>query len=186
MKSPRTFLLLGVVLAVLLLGVVYAAISNVNFNISGTIQATADQANFDVRISDYTITEKTAGVSAGLGISSDRKTLALNVDNFTKSGDYVCMKITVENNSNDLFAGIRMLELIKSSNVQTEIYDYETHGFVDHSGEFIGFDYTAWVKPGSGITWYVKVTYIGSAVLNPETSSFSLSIEAEPIDDYVE
>lgn len=182
MKSPRTFLLLGVVLAVLLLGVVYAAISNVNFNISGTVQATADQANFNVSISDYTISEKTAGVSARLSLSSDGKTLALNVDNFTKSGDYVCMKFTVKNNSKDLNAVIKMIEQNKSSNVETEIVNVDGDGAAELSNFMNGG--VAVLDSKGSMSIYLKVTYIGAAVLQPETSGFAWSIEASPDSEY--
>lgn len=48
MKKRKTFLGLILVIAVLVLGVGYAALTSVNFTINGTASATADQENFKV------------------------------------------------------------------------------------------------------------------------------------------
>ena len=103
MKNPRTFLLLSVIVAVLLLGVAYAAIQNITLTINGTAQATPDQANFDVRFTDTT---SWSGKSRPTLTITGNTTATMQVTGLTAKGDTVTAIFNVKNYSADLYANL--------------------------------------------------------------------------------
>ena len=63
-KSKKTFVGVFLILAVLFLGVGYAAIANIALKISGTLGATADDKNFKVAFSDKAIVTSDSKITA--------------------------------------------------------------------------------------------------------------------------
>jgi len=109
MKQPKTFLLLSIVVAVLLLGIAYAAITSVTMNITGNVGAAADQGNFDVGFDGQPSFNKTGTdtISAS-GTVIDRTDATLVVAGLKKVGDTVTATYTIVNNATDLKATLSL------------------------------------------------------------------------------
>ena len=110
MKQPKTFLLLSVILSILVLGVAYAAITNVTFNVSGNVVATGDQANFKVKFINAEVNTKVGNASGTANIEASEKDAIIELNGFTKANDEVEVIFTIENKSDDLYAIIKIKE----------------------------------------------------------------------------
>jgi len=104
MKTPKTFLLLSVVVAVLILGIAYAAIQDVTLTVNGTATASPDQDNFTVKFANPS--EITGDGSGSLTVDSDITKATLAVSGLKKVGDQVTATIDVVNTSTDLGANL--------------------------------------------------------------------------------
>jgi len=113
MKQPKTFLLLSIVVAVLVLGIAYAAITSVTMNITGNVGATADQGNFDVGLDGAPTFNKigTSTISANGGVS-DRTRAWLEISGLKKVGDTVTATYTIVNNATDLYASLSVTNCV--------------------------------------------------------------------------
>ena len=135
-KSKEGKLFLGIIVAVLILGVGYAAITGVNLLINGsaTAKATATDEDFIVHFNDFdqngtyivysedagsdsftqtfdTVKHITAGSnttdkSASITVANDRLSADVAVSNMTNVGDKVVLTIPVINESNGIKAGL--------------------------------------------------------------------------------
>ncbi len=92
-------------LAIILVAVGYAAITNVTLNISGTAKSEASQANFVV---EFTGTPTTSGKGTTTAtINENKKTEGtIEVAGLTAKGDTATATYTVKNNSQDLSADL--------------------------------------------------------------------------------
>ncbi len=135
-KSKEGKLFLGIIVAVLILGVGYAAITGVNLLINGsaTAKATATDEDFIVHFNDFdqngtyivysedagsdsftqtfdTVKHITAGSnttdkSASITVANDRLSADVAVSNMTNVGDKVVLTIPVINESNGINADL--------------------------------------------------------------------------------
>ena len=135
-KSKEGKLFLGIIVAVLILGVGYAAITGVNLLINGsaTAKATATDEDFIVHFNDFdqngtyivysedagsdsftqtfdTVKHITAGSnttdkSASITVANDRLSADVAVSNMTNVGDKVVLTIPVINESDGIKAGL--------------------------------------------------------------------------------
>lgn len=103
MKSKKTFVGVFLILAVLFLGVGYAAIANITLKISGTLGATADDKNFKVAFSDKAIVTSDSKITAE---KTDDLNATIKVTGLTAKGDKVTATYEIENKSEDLSASI--------------------------------------------------------------------------------
>ena len=102
MRERQVFITLGLILAVLMLGIAYAAITTQEFNVSGSAVATASDANFDVR---FTGTVKASGDGTVSGsIGSTGKSATFDVTNLNTRGQKATVTLNVINNSADINA----------------------------------------------------------------------------------
>lgn len=111
MKQPKTFILLSVIVAVLVLGVAYAAISSINLEITGTASAAPSDANFNVAFGKLNtedaptyVADKGAGVVTFTTPSDTAATMT--VTDLKSVGDKVTATFYVINNSTDLKADL--------------------------------------------------------------------------------
>jgi len=106
MRAQRTFLLLSVVVAVLLMAVAYAAISNVTLNITGNVAATADQGNFKVAFTGTPSYTRASGTSstATATMTASGQTATMNVSGMQTAGDTVVITYSIKNSSSDIGA----------------------------------------------------------------------------------
>lgn len=100
MRNKKTFIGLALFVAVLVLGVGYAAVTN-NLIISGTANATVSDANFVVEFDttvEPTVTKsrETAEVTASI---TDTKTATIMIDGFTAKGDTATATYKIKNAS---------------------------------------------------------------------------------------
>lgn len=107
MKQPKTFLLLSVIVAVLVLGIAYAAITAVNLTVTGNVTATPDQGNFKVafgKADDESNKPTFSGTgTATLNVTGDL-TATMDVTGFTKVNDEITVTFKILNTSDDISA----------------------------------------------------------------------------------
>ena len=118
MRERRVFMLLGIVIAVLALGLAYAAIST-NLEIKGNVTGTFDSANFQVKFSGVSGVTGTKGVNISGSTASinsaDPTKGTFNFTGFTTKGQTQSATWTISNeNDAELYAYIEM-------NTDTEI-----------------------------------------------------------------
>jgi len=103
MKQQRTFLLLSVIVAVLVLGVAYAAITSVTLNVNGNVLASAEQGNFKVKFVDDPTFDGTG--TAIVKVTSDT-TATMDISGLTSVGDTMQVTYLIENTSADIYADL--------------------------------------------------------------------------------
>lgn len=102
MKNKKTFIVLAVLIAVLMLGIGYAAVSNIALKIDGSATASPNADNFVVKFTDAQVGDS-ATTTATVG---DGKTATLTVTGLTAKGDTAEATYTVSNLSADLLADL--------------------------------------------------------------------------------
>lgn len=113
MKKRNTYVGLILLVAVLMLGIGYAAISNITLNINGKAKATLSDENFKVKFTGTPEVSDADLVTAE--ITSDDTKATINVDSFTKKGQTATATYTILNDSEDLSASIAIPEITNSN-----------------------------------------------------------------------
>lgn len=189
MKESKAFLLLAVVSAVLIIGVAYAAITNVNFTITGNATAAPAQENFKVaygKINEadaptYVATDKggadikksgeTGRVEVAFTTPTDTSATMI-VTGLTKAGDKAVATFTVANKSTDLRAQLvdpTGREVLEAYN--EEYFDIEVSDFVDTI-----------IAPTGKTTFTVTVTLKKVPVADPVTATIDVAFEAAALE----
>ena len=88
---------LGVILAILVLGVAYAAFST-NFTINGTANINGDSSNFDANVIFDSVSTSTSGATATL--SNDKKTITFTTQEMSTVGTSAVLTYKIKNTSN--------------------------------------------------------------------------------------
>lgn len=161
-----TKIIVGVILllAIVLVAVGYAAISNIQLNITGDVQATPEQTNFVVEFSGTPTTSDDTKVTAELN-QSDPLKATMNVTGLSAAGDTVTATYTIENKSPDLSAALSATE----TNSNTEYFEV-SHNIAEPST----------IDAGETTTITVTVKLIKTPVDTDETTSIGVTITAEP------
>ena len=109
-KNRKTLqIVLLVVIAVVTLGIGYAAISAVNLIINGNATASVNQENFKVHFTQAQAISGSTGASGTSSIDTQDDTKAMfDVTGLTKVGDYAEAVYTVRNDSNGVGAEISL------------------------------------------------------------------------------
>ena len=115
MKKTNKIILTVAIVAVLLLGIGYAAIQNITLNINGTAAADPSQSNFKVMFSGTPTVSDDTYVTAAI---TDDTNATINVEGLTKKGDVVTATYTVQNASTDLSADLG----VSTTNSNTEYF----------------------------------------------------------------
>ena len=106
MGKPENRVIAGVLLiAVILVGIAYAAITNVTLNINGTGSAQAGKDNFVVEFIGEPTTGGKGTTTATIN-TSKRTEGTMNVEGLTAKGDTATATFTVQNSSQDLSADL--------------------------------------------------------------------------------
>lgn len=118
MNKPKTFLLLSVISAVLILGVAYAAIADVTLQVSGTAKSgVTEAAKFDVTFTSAS--HSTSGEHITVTTDLTQKTKATyNVSGMKEVGDEATVVFTITNTSTDLKAVLSELKTTKTGDVE--------------------------------------------------------------------
>ena len=95
MKKKRTFITLAVLIAVLVLGVGYAAVSK-NLVITGTLNATVDDTKFVV---EFTKADKAVNLTGTPSASGTSATFVVDGSQMTTKGDTASVEFTITNNT---------------------------------------------------------------------------------------
>lgn len=99
MKQTKTIQLLGIIIAVLVISVGYAAITSVNLTLSGTATATPDQGNFKVA---FTGNATFSGAGTAVLRKTGDLTATMDVSGLRKVGDTLTATFTITNTSTDI------------------------------------------------------------------------------------
>lgn len=127
MKKKRTLVGVALLVAVLMLGVGYAAISNITLNINGNISASPSDDNFIVKLVKDPAPVVSDADLVSATVTGD-KVGTINVTGLTAKGEFVTATYTVANTSPDLKAGITASAVWSNKtyfNVTTTVKDAE-------------------------------------------------------------
>lgn len=181
MKQKRTFVTLLLIIALLCLGVGYAAISGVTLNVNGTASAIVGEGAIDVRYTKAEVTAKPDGAVATATIDSTdstKRTVTMDVSKLTTAGQSVTAVLTIENQTTDIAATLGTPSVTWTN---TEWFDVDC----ELSGESLG-KYSA---DADTQTATVTVTLLKTPVTSGENSDetaavandIKIEINAEPV-----
>ena len=158
---------LFVLIAIVVLGVGYAAISAVNLIINGNAIASVNQNNFKVHFTQAQGITGSTGVSGTSNIDSQDDTKAIfDVTGLTKVGDYAEAVYTVRNDSNGI--GTKITLNLTSSNTE---YFKVTETILDNK-----------LQAGDSTTAKVKVEMIKTPITDSVSTSVTARLTATPIE----
>ena len=160
-------IVLLVLIAVVTLGIGYAAISAVNLIINGNATASVNQNNFKVHFTQAQSITGSTGVSGTSNIDSQNDTKAMfDVTGLTKVGDYAEAVYIVRNDSNGIGAEITLN--LTSSNTE---YFKVTETILDDK-----------LQAGEETTAKVKVEMIKTPITDSVSTSITARLTATPLE----
>ncbi len=115
MKKTNKIIVTVIIVAMLLLGVGYAAIQNITLNIEGTATADPSQSNFKVMFTGEPKVSDNTYVTAGI---TDDINATISVSGLTEKGQTVSAEYTVQNVSTDISADLS----VATTNSNTEYF----------------------------------------------------------------
>ncbi len=115
MKKTNKIIVTVIIVAMLLLGVGYAAIQNITLNIEGTATADPSQSNFSVKFTGTPKVSDSTYVTAGI---TDDINATISVNGLTQKGQTVNAEYTVQNVSTDISADLS----VATTNSNTEYF----------------------------------------------------------------
>ena len=161
-------IVLIVLVAVLTLGIGYAAISAVNLIINGNATASVNQENFKVHFTQAQAITGTTGVSGTSTIDAQDDTKAMfDVTGLTKVGDYAEAVYIVRNDSNGVGAEISL----NLSNTNNEYFKV-TETILDNK-----------LQAGEETTAKVKVEMIKTPITDSVSTTITATLTATPLED---
>ena len=167
---------LGVLLAVLILGVGYAALTNRYLYVRGSAEMTADDDNFDVVFSG---TPSGSGVNAvGTIDENDNHVAHINVSGLSGYGDTATVVYTVENISNGLGANLDPVDIT----IDGEYADYFNVTAVYGTNQLAAPNVDISGGTGYSTTLTVTVTAVKTPTIDVD-ADIELQIVARPVSD---
>ena len=161
-------IVLIVLIAVVTLGIGYAAISAVNLIINGNATASVNQENFKVHFTQAQSITGSTGASGTSSIDTQDDTKAMfDVTGLTKVGDYAEAVYTVRNDSNGIGAEISL----SVSNSNSEYFKV-TETILDNK-----------LQAGEETTAKVKVEMIKTPITDSVSTSITATLIATPLED---
>ncbi len=164
MKNKSLVVGAVIVAAVVILGVAYAAISNITLTINGSAAATPADANFTVKFSG---TPTKTGKTTEATITDDH-TATLKVEGLSAKGDTATATYTITNTSADLSAKLATPAIACSNNEYFEV----TTDYAASKGT---------ITAGSSTTLTVTVRLIKTPIEELEPATVSVGITASPV-----
>ena len=172
--------ILGVLIAILLVGIGYAAISAVTLTITGTGTIEADPNNFKVVYTQGQQTSASTGVTATpASIGADVVTsTSFTVSGMTKKNDTVTLTYTIQNKSDDLSATLAANPTVSITNAAgnpngTTITDYFSVTSVVNTPLTLAKTETT--------TQTVTVTAIKTPVTDDIGATITITVDATPV-----
>ena len=166
MNKKRTILGGAILVAVLMLGIGYAAISNITLTITGSATANPSQENFVVEFDtdkDSIAISNTQLVTAEV---KDGDEATMTVTGFNAKGNTAYATFTVENNSPDLTANITLEPIVEGDT--EDYFTIETE--IDEP--------TVFAQTSTNVT--VKVTLNKTPVNGEVNGTFDVKLKATP------
>ena len=177
MKKRKTFIGMALVLAILILGVGYAAINTVNLNVNGTANVTAN-ADFKVVFDRADTIEVTGGVQGDTAAQYTGELTATMTVSLDSSHTEQTAVYKIDNNSSELSATLvasvtnEDASLNKYVTVETQLYADE-----DCTQELNGpvaKDESAYLK--------VTATLVNNPAQDVQGKTFTVTVTANPAD----
>ena len=167
-KNKKTLqIVLLVLIAVVTLGIGYAAISAVNLIINGNATASVNQNNFKVHFTQAQSITGSTGASGTSSIDTQDDTKAtFDVTGLTKVGDYAEAVYTVRNDSNGIGAAISLS--VTNSNSE---YFKVTETIQDNK-----------LQAGEETTVKVRVEMIKTPITDSVSTSITATLTASPLE----
>lgn len=162
MKKTNKIIMLVVLIAIMLLGIGYAAIQNITLNIGGTANADPSQANFSVKFTGTPVVSDTSKVEATI---TDNVNATINVEGLTNKGEIVTAEYLVQNASEDLSTDL----VVESSNSNEEYFLIQTK---------IG---KTSLSAGEETTVIITVELIKVPIEEKVTSTIGVTLTAKPV-----
>lgn len=164
MNKTKKIIIGVVIIAILLIGIGYAAISNITLNIGGSAKANPSDANFSVRLTGTpTVSDQTK--VTGATVTGDLSA-TIKVEGLTTKGEKVTATYTIENTSADLSAN---LSATVPENTNSEYFKV-TPTLAKTQ-----------IKSHETTTVVVEVELLKTPVEKDETSSINVQIIAEAV-----
>ena len=163
------FLQFGVfiLVAIVLLGIGYAAISNILLTVNSTKTVVKiNQENFKVHFTEAQNITGTDGVSGSTIIEDDDTVASFSVTGLAKTGDYAEAKYTVSNDSN----GIGAIISSELSNTNTEYFKV-TETINDNK-----------LQAGETTTVTVKVEMVKTPLTDSVSTNITTKLKANPLE----
>lgn len=114
--------IIGVLVAILALGIGYAAMSSITMNVGGSGKIIVDDDNFNVHFDQTSTITKEGPTGATLDAAyTDNLVATISVDNFKKKGDEATFVYTIINESADLLADLTIGTITNGNSEYFEI-----------------------------------------------------------------
>ena len=161
--KTKTIIWVTLLLAVVVIGIGYAAISATNLNISGTASATGDTTDFVVKFDD-SVEIATAGQGTTSGDIVNNTTATMTVEGLSAAGEKASATYTIKNESQALSAGLTA----QASITNTEYFDI-SYSFGETS-----------IATGDTTTLTVTVTLKKTVIEDLDPADLTVTITATP------
>lgn len=165
MRSNVKIVVLALVLAALVVGIGYAAITTVTLTVEGTATAAPNQSNFKVEFFGTAQSSDASKLTVGID-GSDKTKATMAVSGLTAKGDTVTATYTVKNLSADLSA---TLAATVASNTNEEYFKVEPT--VTQTT----------ITAGNTTTVTVKVTLLKTPIEEDVSSTIKVNLTATPV-----
>lgn len=142
MKKKRTYVTLALIIAILMLGVGYAAVTK-ELTINGTLNATVDNSQFIVEFTEAAEATNLKGTPTASGTSA---TFTVDGSKMQTKGDTASVKFTITNNTT---TAVNLSATLSAANIQQAANSKFTVTATDLSGETLA--------PGASATTTVTV-----------------------------
>lgn len=158
--------IIGVLIAILALGIGYAAVTAVTLVITGTGSITATQENFKVHYTGTVAVTKSPDTIVTTQTHNNAQAGEFTVSGMTKAGDTVTFTYTVINESEGINANLAAPTVVTNSN--SEYFEVTTSR-----------DATT-LAPTESTTQTVTVTAIKTPVTDDVSGNFTIKLVASP------
>lgn len=168
MKNKKTFIGVALLLAVLMLGIGYAVLSNITLNITGSATSVPSQENFEVRFTETATFDKSnanANIVVEPAVEGDLKA-KVDVSNFVSKGEFITATFTVENVSAvDLSADLEVVRISEEdTNFAVTVIPTATS-----------------IAKGESTTVTVRIESLVTPINSNITGSFEFQLVAKPV-----
>ena len=168
MRRRNIYIVLFILISIIVLGIGYAAIGNINLIANGSLSAIADQSNFDVKFLSTGVNAPTIQGSPTNSVTvTSNTTASFNVLSLVEKDDSVTAILKVKNESNNVGARISL----NLSNSNSEYFKVTEH--VDDTE----------LQVGDITTVTVTVKMIKTAFENNQATNITATLIVSPIDD---
>lgn len=172
MKKRKTFIAMALIIAVLVLGVGYAAITNVNLNINGTANITA---NADFKVEFDTKHAPSVGNASASYTDVTNATVTVNLDSKNTTATAI---LKVDNNSSELSANL----VATVENVDADLTKYATITTKLCSDATCDTTLSGVVTKGTSAYVMVTANLIKNPAQDVTNKTFSVKLVASPVD----